>query len=116
MKGALEKVLELQSDDFMIGIKVNGEDKYIDFIEWCAERLDLIELSTGNFEKRDRLFYNFKEKYSSGFLLRHRELMSHRARIVPTGGFASKADAWEFMEREGIPMVGFGRLYCLPEP
>lgn len=42
--------------------------------------------------------------------------MGHRARIVPTGGFASKADAREFMEREGIPMVGFGRLYCLPEP
>jgi 2,4-dienoyl-CoA reductase-like NADH-dependent reductase (Old Yellow Enzyme family) len=122
--------------DFTITVKLNSADfqkggfgfsDSLQVVKWLeAEKVDLIEISGGNYEQPKLMNVEGKEKpdttgmpvstatreaYFADFAAEMRR--SVQVPLMVTGGFRSAAAMNQAIEQDGISMIGVGRPLCV---
>ena len=114
-------------DDFPVGIKINSadfqrgaftEEESMEVIKMLdAEKMDLIEVSGGTYERAAMVGTMQKEStkqreaYFIEFIAKVKELVS--TPLMLTGGFRTREVMQEALESKAFDIVGLGRPFCM---
>lgn len=111
--------VEWKNPDFELCIKVSAEEQNLQFIMDAGQIVNMIELSKGSYSNPKDLVDNHRSKPALQFLDAHKELLTLKSttgcRICVTGGFHSLDEGHSCLIEQASDLVGFGRLYCLPQ-